>query len=169
MKISFFFYQLRKIYKQLKPFAVLHFTSKVNIYGALAARKLGICCINNISGLGSAFINGGLVAGIQQILYRIALRYAHVVFFQNEVDKDYFIKKKLARPEQSDLLPGSGVDVDRFSPQTQSSSGSFIFLMISRLIKDKGIYEYIQAAEKIKRKDIPNELVKLVKKISTLS
>ncbi len=147
-----FYFNLRNIYKRLKPFAVLHFTSKVNIYGALAARKLSIRCINNISGLGSAFIGGGLVARIQQILYRIALRYAHMVFFQNKVDKDYFIKRKLARPEQSDLLPGSGVDVARFSPQSNSNNRSFIFLMISRLIKDKGIYEYVQAAEKIKRK-----------------
>ncbi|MBA7540052.1 N,N'-diacetylbacillosaminyl-diphospho-undecaprenol alpha-1,3-N-acetylgalactosaminyltransferase [subsurface metagenome] len=147
-----FYFNLRKIYKRLKPFAVLHFTSKVNIYGALAARKLGICCINNISGLGSAFIGGGFISHIQQALYRFALRDANVIFFQNEDDEDYFIKRKLARPEQSNLLPGSGVDVDRFSPQSHSDSRYFIFLMISRLIKDKGIYEYVQAAEKIKRK-----------------
>lgn len=146
------FFKLKKAYQQLKPFAVLHFTSKVNIYGALAARKLNICCINNISGLGSAFIGGGLIARIQQLLYRFALRYADVVFFQNADDADYFFRRKIARPEQSTILPGSGVDVDRFSPQPQEKSVSFIFLMISRLIKDKGIYEYVEAAEKIKGK-----------------
>ena len=147
-----FFFKLRKIYRRLKPFAVLHFTSKVNIYGALASRKLGIYCINNISGLGSAFLGGGFISQIQQVLYRLALRYADLVFFQNKDDADYFIKKKLVRPEQLDLLPGSGIDVNKYDPKPQSNSGSFIFLMISRLIKDKGIYEYVEAAKQIKGK-----------------
>ncbi len=146
------FFKLKKVYQQLKPFAVLHFTSKVNIYGALAARKLNICCVDNISGLGSAFIGGGLIARIQQVLYRFALRYADVVFFQNIDDETYFYGKKLARPEQSYLLPGSGVDVDKFIPQHKNNNGSFVFLMISRIIKDKGIYEYVEAAKKIKIK-----------------
>ena len=156
-----FYFNLRNIYKRIEPFAVLHFTSKVNIYGALAARKLSICCINNISGLGSAFIGGGFISHIQQALYRFALRDANVIFFQNEDDEDYFIKKKLARPEQSDLLPGSGIDVNKFNPQPRSNSRSFIFLMISRLIKDKGIYEYIGAASKIKVKH-PNTEFRIV-------
>ncbi len=147
-----FFFKLRKIYRRLKPFAVLHFTSKVNIYGALASRKLGIYCINNISGLGSAFLGGGVISKIQQVLYRFALRYADLVFFQNKDDADYFIKKKLVRPEQLDLLPGSGINVNKYSPKPHSNSGSFVFLMISRLIKDKGIYEYVEAAKQIKGK-----------------
>ena len=147
-----FYYKLRKIYKHLNPFAVLHFTSKVNIYGALAARKLCICCINNISGLGSAFIGGGFVARIQQALYRLALRYADVVFFQNLDDAKYFYQKKLAQPGQSYLLPGSGVDIKKYSPQHKNNSKSFVFLMITRLIRDKGIYEYVEAAKKTKDK-----------------
>ncbi len=147
-----FIFRLRKIYRQFKPFAVLHFTSKINIYGALAARKLNICCINNISGLGSAFIGGGLIARIQQILYRFTLRYADVVFFQNNDDADYFIKKKLARFEKLGILPGSGIDLDKFIPQHYNNNVSFVFLMISRIIKDKGIYEYVEAAKKIIRK-----------------
>ena len=155
-----FFFKLRKIYRRLKPFAVLHFTSKVNIYGALASRKLDIYCINNISGLGSAFIGGGFISQIQQVLYRLALHYADLVFFQNKDDADYFIKKKLVRLKQLDLLPGSGIDVNKYSPKPHSNSGTFIFLMISRLIKDKGIYEYVEAANKTKSKypyiDFPN-------------
>ncbi len=147
-----FFYKLRKTYKRLKPFAVLHFTSKVNIYGALASRKLGICCISNISGLGSAFIGGGFVALIQQTLYRLALRYADVVFFQNVDDAKYFYQKKLAYSRQSELLPGSGVDIKEYSPQQKNNSKSFVFLMITRLIRDKGIYEYVEAAKKTKDK-----------------
>ena len=147
-----FFFTLGKIYRRLKPCAVLHFTSKVNIYGALAARKTGACCINNISGLGSAFIGGGIIARIQQALYRFALRYADVVFFQNRDDADYFLKKKLVRTGQSNLIPGSGMDVEKYTPQPESNNGPFIFIMISRLIKDKGIYEYVEAAGKIKKK-----------------
>ena len=145
-----FYFNLRKIYKRLKPFAVLHFTSKVNIYGALASRKRGICCINNISGLGSAFIGGGLVARIQKTLYRIAMRYADVIFFQNVDDANYFYQKKLAHSGQSELLPGSGIDIDKYKPKSKDNSRSFVFLMIARLIKDKGIYEYAEAARKIK-------------------
>ncbi len=148
----FFFFNIRKIYRRLKPFAVLHFTSKVNIYGALAARKLGICCINNISGLGSAFIGGGFISRIQQVLYCLALRYADVVFFQNVDDVKYFYQKKLAQPGQSYLLPGSGVDIKKYSPQQKNNSKSFVFLMITRLIRDKGIYEYVEAAKKTKDK-----------------
>ncbi len=146
-----FFFTLKKIYRRLKPFAVLHFTSKVNIYGTLAARKLSTFCINNISGLGSAFIGGGIIAHIQKALYRYALRYADVVFFQNRDDADYFFRKKLARLEQSDLLPGSGIDVEKYIPQPHSNNGYFVFIMIARLIKDKGIYEYVEAAAKIKK------------------
>ncbi len=147
-----FLFELKRIYREFKPFAVLHFTSKVNIYGALSARKLGSYCINNISGLGSAFIGGGMTARIQQSLYRLALRYADLIFFQNEDDASYFLKRKLVRLEQLDLVPGSGVDVDKFSPKPKISIGPFIFLMISRLIKDKGIYEYVESAMKIKEK-----------------
>jgi len=155
------YYKLRNLYKQLQSFAVLHFTSKVNIYGALAARKLGICCINNISGLGSAFIGGGFIARIQQLLYRFALRYADVVFFQNKDDVDYFLRRKLSPPEQSDLLPGSGIDIDKYKPKAKDNSTSFVFLMIARLIRDKGIYEYAEAAGKIKE-IYPNTEFKVV-------
>ena len=108
-----FLFKLNMIYKRINPFVVLHFTTKVNIYGALASSKLKAYCINNISGLGSAFIGGGFVALIQQTLYRLTLRYANVVFFQNVDDAKYFYQKKLAQPGQSYLLPGSGVDINK--------------------------------------------------------
>ncbi len=116
----------------------------------MASRKISCCCINNISGLGSAFIGGGLVARIQQTLYRIAMRYTDVVFFQNVDDAKYFYQKKLAHSEQSKLLPGSGINIDKYKPKPKENSSSFVFLMIARLIRDKGIYEYAEAARKIK-------------------
>lgn len=119
------------------------------------------CCINNISGLGSAFIGGGFVARIQQALYSIAMRYADVILFQNVDDANYFYQKKLAYSEKSELVPGSGVDIDKYKPKPKDNNRSLVFLMIARLIKDKGIYEYIQAAEKIKRK-YPNSKFHIV-------
>lgn len=144
--------ELKGIYRELRPFAVLHFTAKLNIYGTLAARRLEIRCISNISGLGSGFISGGPISWIQEALYRIANRYAEVVFFQNPDDARYFRERRLLRPEQVDLLPGSGVDLTCFAPQPKPAGGPFVFLLIARLIKDKGIYEYVDAARTLKAK-----------------
>lgn len=142
--------ELRRIYRRLRPFAVLHFTSKVNIYGTLAARGLGVRCIDNISGLGSAFLGGGLVAGIQKLLYRLSLRHAYRVFFQNPDDADHFVRRRLVFPSRIGLLPGSGINLQRFRPRPKPPAVPFNFLLIARLLRDKGIYEYVEAARSLK-------------------
>jgi glycosyltransferase involved in cell wall biosynthesis len=141
---------LRAAYRRLRPAAVLHFTSKLNIYGTLACRSLGIPSLCNVSGLGSGFLGGGLVAGVQRLLYRIALRRASRVFFQNPEDREQFLQAGLVPERLAGLLPGSGVDLRFFSPRPPVQPSGFAFLFVGRLIKDKGIREYVEAARLVK-------------------
>ena len=142
-----YFRALRKI----GPGAFLGFTIKPNIYGSFAARALGIRVINNISGLGTAFIKEGLLTRIATALYKLALRGSSTIFFQNRDDLDLFVRKKMVRPNQARLVPGSGIDLDRFIPIEGSTAGDkFGFLLIARLLWDKGIQEYVDAARTIR-------------------
>ena len=109
--------ELRAHYRRLRPAAALHFTSKLNIYGAIAAHGLGIPSIGNITGLGSAFLGGGPVARVQRELYRFALRRADRVLFQNPDDRELFLRRRLVEPEKTALVPGSGIDLDAFAPR----------------------------------------------------
>jgi glycosyltransferase involved in cell wall biosynthesis len=144
------FFELRSLYRRLGLAAAFHFTAKLNIYGTLAARGLGICCVNNISGLGSGFLGGGVVSRIQQILYRLALKRSALVFFQNRDDAEYFLDRGLVPSGLVDLLPGSGVDLKSFLPRGKVADGPTVFLLIARLIRDKGISEYAEAARRLK-------------------
>jgi hypothetical protein len=104
------------IYRQVKPDVILQYTIKPNIYGTLAARLAGIPTINNVSGLGTVFIISNLVSRVALALYRLAFRYPAKVFFQNHDDRDLFLQHKLIRKGITDVLPGSGIDTERFRP-----------------------------------------------------
>lgn len=134
--------------RRLKPDVFLGYTAKPNVYGSLAAQALGIPVINNVSGLGTAFIRGGLLTHIVSSLYRLAFRRSATIFFQNEEDRSLFLTKKLVAPAQARLLPGSGIDLDRFRPAERAPSpeNGCTFLLIARLLWDKGIGEYVEAA-----------------------
>lgn len=131
-------------YRNLNPAIVLQYTIKPNIYGSIAARKLGIPVINNITGLGTLF-NSFLSRNLAYFLYRWAFRSVELVFFQNADDRDLFKAKQLVRPGHYDLLPGSGVDINHFTPQP-CSEGLFTFLYVGRLLKAKGVQDFIDAA-----------------------
>ncbi len=145
-----------------RPEIVLCYTAKPNIYGSIAARILDIPVINNISGLGSAFISGGWLTQILQLLYRFALNRSKCVFFQNPDDLKLFLSLKIINKPRSALLPGSGVDLNKFQQQplpclqltadkSRDKTRKFVFLLIARVIKDKGIGEYVQAARILKK------------------
>jgi len=134
-----------------RPLAYLGYTIKPNVYGSLAARLTGVPTINNISGLGTGFMRPGLLNRIVRILYRRGLAGADTVFFQNADDRELFIDLKLVRPEVTALLPGSGIDLTRFSP-LPLPGGHPVFLLIARLLYDKGIAEFVEAARAIKAK-----------------
>jgi glycosyltransferase involved in cell wall biosynthesis len=141
-----------RVLRRLKPDIFLGYTAKPNIYGSLAAQALGIKVINNVSGLGTAFIKQGLLTRIVSNLYRIAFRRSATIFFQNEEDRDLFVSKRLVRAAQARLLPGSGIDLDRFRPmeRTASADRPFTFLLIARLLWDKGVGEYVEAARRVR-------------------
>ena len=139
----------RRLLKQIRPAAFLGFTIKPNIYGAIAARSLGIPVIANISGLGTVFIKRGPLLALVTRLYRFALSHAAVVFFQNPDDQALFLERGIVRPEQARLIPGSGIDVDRFQP-APLPEGPPVFLLIARLLGDKGVREFVAAARSLR-------------------
>jgi glycosyltransferase involved in cell wall biosynthesis len=137
-----------------RPHALLTFTVKPNIYAGLAARLLGVTHLGNISGLGSSFIQGGWLGWLVQMFYRLGLGSSKTVFFQNPDDRKLFLEKGIVRPNQAEVLPGSGVDLRHFSPVTTQvreidppfdAKSPFIFLFIGRLLADKGLMELVQA------------------------
>ena len=108
--------RMHKIFARERPDVVLGYTIKNNLYGALAAKRLGIPFIPNVTGLGTAFLSNGALQRIAEQLYRAAFRSLPVVFFQNEDDAELFRKRRLVRADQVRVLPGSGVDLDHFAP-----------------------------------------------------
>jgi len=132
----------------------LGYTVKPNIYGSLAAHSLGIPVINNVSGLGTAFIRGGWLQRLVSTLYKVALRRSSTVFFQNRDDRDLFLSNGLVRPEQARLLPGSGIDLAHFTPPPQPAPAGapFRFLLVARVIRDKGVLEYVEAARRLRER-----------------
>ena len=151
IKDLFLTYQYFLLFKKLKPDCVLSYTIKPNIYGNLAARLLNIPTINNISGLGTLFIKKSIATYIGKLLYKLSLSSSNHVFFQNNDDKSLFTDKKLVIKKQSSVIPGSGVDINRFNfTRTRNNANKFLF--VGRLISDKGVFEYLDAAVTILEK-----------------
>ena len=145
------FWQYVGLLRSERPTAVLGFTVKPNIYGSLAARLCGIPALNNITGLGTAFISKGPLESLVTALYRPALRKAEAVFFHNEDDRDLFIGRGIVRGEQAIVIPGSGIDLSRFKPETiPGKADAPVFLLIGRLINEKGVREFVDAACRLK-------------------
>jgi glycosyltransferase involved in cell wall biosynthesis len=133
-------------YRRLGPVAAFHFTIKNNVYGTWAARLTGVPAINNVSGLGTAFIRSGALGSVVRALYKLSMPLAFKVFCQNEEDYQLLTERKLVPKERLSMLPGSGVDLKRFHPGLLvSHDGPFRFLYAGRMLADKGLYELIDA------------------------
>jgi glycosyltransferase involved in cell wall biosynthesis len=148
--------ELLSIYKRIQPDVIFHYTIKPNIYGTIAARLLRIPTVNNVCGLGTVFLKEGLVSRIAMFLYRFAFRFPKKIFFQNYDDQDLFISRSLVAKEITDVLPGSGINLSHFKPLqvTIEKEKRFTFLMISRLIYDKGVVEYIDAIKELRKRNV---------------
>ena len=143
-----------RLLRRERPAAFLGYTIKPNIYGSMAAHALGIPVINNIAGLGAVFIRDGWLVRVVRGLYRAALKRSSKVFFQNEDDRRLFVDGGVVNPVLTGLLPGSGVDLTRFSPLgdgVRSPQRVFRFLLIARMLRDKGVVEYVEAARLIRQ------------------
>jgi len=141
-----------KLLKNLSPDFICNYTIKPNIYASFVARVLNIKMINNIAGLGTLFIKQGPITSIAKVLYKASQAKADRVFFQNRDDFEFFTDAGIVKRSSCDVLPGSGVDMNRFRPQEKSQSNTVRFLHISRMIWEKGIGEYVDAARIIKAK-----------------
>ena len=140
----------QRLMRRCRPKFFLGFTAKPNIYGSIAARFSGVVSLPNVSGLGTAFIKPGPLSVLVGALYRLAFAKCPVVFFQNGDDSEMFVRRRIVRPDQVRLLPGSGVDIDRFRPASPDHSAESSFLLVGRLLGDKGIREFVEAARSLR-------------------
>ena len=139
------------IIKKVNPDVVLTYTIKPNVYGGLACQKLNVPYIANVTGLGSAIETGGLLQFISLNLYRFGLRKAKKIFFQNNVNKEFMFSKGIGK-NNSEILPGSGVNLKEFKPFEFPNDDSIEFTYVGRIMKEKGINQYIDTAKYIKNK-----------------
>ena len=180
----------RRAYRKTRPDVVLHYTIKPVLYGTFAARSLGIPVVNTITGLGTAFLRGGPLQAVVERLYRVSQRWPRRIFFQNPDDRELFVRRGLVAGERVGLLPGSGVDLERFGVRPAPGRGTVshsnkgrsqgmglhggeadstgrgrvpaqsrprnapVFLLIARLLWDKGVGEFVEAARILRREGL---------------
>lgn len=156
-------------YRRERPDVVHHFTIRPVIYGSVAAWLAGVPkVVNTITGLGTVFGDARKwwLRAIVERQYRFALRRSHMTFFQNEEDYHQFLARGLVRSEQAQVVPGSGVNCEWFQPQLpsdNSANGSVKFLLSARLLWEKGIADFVQAARLV-RQVYPNTEFQLLGK-----
>lgn len=151
------FMELFRIFYREKPDLVLTFRAKPVIYGSIAAALTGASTISVIAGLGYLFINNNFSSRIVKLLYRCGLYFSTRVVFYNRDDTDLFVSKRLVDPSKTVLIPGSGIDTDTFSPsfctaKLKTGNNHCVFLIISRILVDKGIIEFVEAAQRVRQK-----------------
>lgn len=150
--ISLFMSYLRLL-KREKPDIVLTYTIKPNLYGGLACRIKGIPYICNVTGLGTAIENGGFLSRILLCFYKMSMKKAQTVFFQNMRNRDFMTKRGIAVNNNA-LLPGSGVNLIEHPFRDYPKEDRHVrFLAVVRIMKDKGIDEYLEAASIMKKRD----------------
>ncbi|MBQ4510767.1 MAG: glycosyltransferase family 4 protein [Clostridia bacterium] len=138
----------KKQLKEIKPNAVFTYTIKPNVYGAMACKKYNIPCAMNITGLGTAIENPGLAQKIALFLYKQGIKGAKTVFFQNKENMQFFKDRKIVG-ENCSLLPGSGVNLSKFTPIEYPENEQINLVFVGRIMRDKGVYELAQVARKL--------------------
>jgi len=138
--------------KKIKPDMVLTYTIKPNVYGGIACRLLKMPYIANITGLGTAIENAGLLQKLTTLLYKISLKKSSCVFFQNSENMRFFTEKRIITTGKHRLIPGSGVNlVAHTFEEYPIDTDKITFIFIGRIMKSKGIDELLEAAEKVKK------------------
>jgi glycosyltransferase involved in cell wall biosynthesis len=144
--------ELRRKYKRINPDLILHYTHKPNIFGTIAAQICGYKSISVITGLGYSFINKGLIHKITKLLYKLTSHHNSAVIFENEDDKNLFIKEGMTLPEKAISVKGCGVDLSFYHKFPNGEvHKEIVFTFIGRLLKDKGVREFVKAAHKVKQ------------------
>lgn len=148
-----------KVVCNIRPELVLTYTIKPNIYGGIACRLLHVPYAANITGLGTAFQDDGWLRKFVTILYKVALRKANVVFFENAENQQIFLDAGMIRKEQACLLNGAGVDLEKFSYKPYpDDEGATRFLFIGRVMREKGVEELFAAMRKLQQDGVPCSL-----------
>lgn len=139
-----------KIMKNINPDIIFSYTIKPNIYGLMASNITGYKQINNITGTGATFLKENFISNIVKILYKLSIKSSYKVFFQNNGDKDYFVKNKMVK-NNWEVLPGSGVNLEEFEFSKMPPDDEINFIFIGRIMKIKGIDQYLECAKSIKK------------------
>lgn len=148
------FFELFKLYRHYKPDLVLHYTIKPNIFGGFAARVLGIPSVAVVTGLGYSLIHEGWINRITRLLYKFSLPSHRKIIFENQDDKILFEEQGLVPSSKSMSIKGCGVDTSVFSPNGDGRrEGIITFTFIGRLLYDKGVKEFIEAAQIMPQND----------------
>lgn len=156
---QFLFY--KKILKKIKPDVVLTYTIKPNIYAGMACASLKIPYITNITGLGTAIENGGMLQKILLVLYKFGLRKSQKVFFQNQANCDFMLSHNIIKGDY-EIIPGSGVNLTEHKEEAYpESENPLVLVNIGRIMKDKGADEVLYAA-KIIKKEYPYVVFKII-------
>jgi glycosyltransferase involved in cell wall biosynthesis len=140
-----------------RPDLYLGFTAKPNLYGSLIAHFFGVPVINNIAGLGLVFTNVSWLTHLLSLLYRLILPRSAKVFFQNNEDQEMFISKGFVQQKTADCLPGSGVDLTKYATVPLPNNSRIRFLLIARMLWEKGVGEFVEASRLLKKQGIDAE------------
>jgi glycosyltransferase involved in cell wall biosynthesis len=149
IKALLFFLKLTMEIKRIQPTMIFSFTIRPNLFGSIVARLLGLPIVSNVTGTGPLTTDRSLIYRFIRSAYKFAFLKNQRVFFQNQDDYEFFLKSKYVSKDQAKLLPGSGVDTDYYTPRLKTQK-EFSFLMVSRLIVDKGVRDYVEAARIVK-------------------
>jgi glycosyltransferase involved in cell wall biosynthesis len=145
--------ELYRLFRREKPDLTLHFTIKPNIFGNLAAAALRIPSICVVTGLGYTFLHRGWVQRITEKLYRFSFSFARKIVFENGEDRRVMVQRGIVDEAKSAVVNGCGVDIRHFSPNGfHPASGKIVFTFIGRLLYDKGIREFVEAAARVKQR-----------------
>lgn len=146
----------KKLFRRYRPKVILTYTAKPNVYASVAARQLKIPYINNVTGFGSVLKKKGLMKTFIMTLFKVAYRGANCIMFQNATNMQLALDNGMLKGDYR-LIPGSGVDTDRYPLQEYPDGGNglqgepIVFNYIGRILRDKGVDDYIAAAEQIKK------------------
>jgi len=147
-------FELIRRYAQVKPDLIIHYTNKVNIYGGIASKIKNIDSVAIVTGLGYPFIHQGLIQKITSFLYKMTTRFHKKVIFENIADRELFEERNIISEGQGISIKGCGVDVNYFKPRKEAGKNAeIIFTFIGRLLYDKGIKEFVQAAQLIRQEN----------------
>ena len=141
----------KKIIAEVRPDIIFSYTIKPNIYGTMASNSLGYRQVCNITGTGATFMKNGPIPALVRALYRASVAKCYKVFFQNTGDRDYFIRHKMVRDNYA-MLPGSGVNLAQYSCTELPRSGTDTFIFIGRVMKVKGVEQFLDCAKAVKEK-----------------